>query len=666
MILGLVVIFLSLITGFIFSLGIDFFEKFHIKSVFSIIFGIMLNNWIIFLISLLLGTLNSTSILLALSISTLITFIYFIIFKKRIHENFNKIIKEMKKIGKKNLNISFFIYLFITILWMVTFARGLRYDEYNSIRCIDGFCCDAPFHMAITNSFVYKDNFPPKYPLYHETNMGYPFLNDFYSSILIKGGLSLISSIMIPNILLIYCITSSVYIFFKEIFKKDNKAITISLLIFFFGGIGFMNIISAVSGVKLGSTQLTLDTKNIINSINRIVSYPYFNFTEIFTNIFIPQRSYLIGFPLVLLILWTYYKHFENIKLKHLLVLSIPFGLLPMFHAHSFIFISIITAFIFLFDLKKNFRIYSMFNEKSFKLIKKWIIFGCIVFILSFPQLLWILTQNKQSNFFSFIINDAHWKLDNNLKNPLLNKIIFWIRVMGIPILIAPFGYILMDKKTRKYFIPIILVFLVMNIVRLQPSFGDNNKLTLYFFMFISMMSGKFLSKLFSFNIFSKFIVILLICLICIHSPFYFRQNLFLSQKTTYEENHYKNGYPVLFHWVDREVADWIIKNTDPDSIFLTEDPSNHLVPSLAGRQIVKGVYAWNLGLGSPEIESEIKKIYSIGDCGLVKKYNIDYIYIGSQEKNIATFDFKNSPTFDLIYEKNFDNRNFEIYKVLC
>ncbi|MBL7169612.1 MAG: hypothetical protein ISS48_01165 [Candidatus Aenigmarchaeota archaeon] len=608
----------------------------------------------IFLVSLVFGTLNQISILLSCLILSTIVLLYSIVFRKKLHKNFNKIIKEIKKVRKKDfLKSSFFIYLFITLLWIITFARGLRIDEYDSIRCIDGFCCDAPFHMAITNSFVYKNNFPPKYPLYYETKMVYPFLNDFYSSILIKGGLGLVSSIMIPDILLIYCITSSVYIFFKEVFKKEDKTILISLLIFFFGGIGFMNIISAIFNISMGPTQLSLDNKNLINSINGVVSYPYFNFTEIFTNIFVPQRSYLIGFPLVVLILWIYYKYFENIELKHLLVLSIPYGLLPMFHAHSFIFISIMTAFIFLSDLKRNFRIYSMFNEKSFKLIKKWIVFGCIVFILSFPQLLWILTQNKQPHFFSFVINDAHWKLNNNLKNPLLNGIVFWIRVMGIPILLAPFGYILMDKKTRKYFIPIILVFLAMSVVRLQPSFGDNNKLTLYFFMFISMMSGKFLSKLFSWNILSKFIVILLIFMICIHSPFYFRQNLFISRQ-------------FIFSSFEREVADWIIKNTKSNSIFLTEDTSNHLVPSLAGRQVIKGVYAWNLGLESPEIEHDIKEIYSNGNCRLIRKYDIDYIYIGSDERNIATFDFRNSPNFGLVYSNNFKDNNFEIYKVLC
>lgn len=639
MLVSIIFIAVSFYFGFLLSFYFKSLDTFHKKIAFGIIIGLFFSTWTTYLISFILGELS----FIPISITVLIFVTTSVILTKL---NVKKIKKmKIKKINSKDYH--YFIFVFVFIVWFLFFSLGLRTDSNGNMFCFNGFCSDAPFHMSIINSFIYRNNFPPTYSLYAGVKMAYPFLNDFLSSILIKGGFPLRESIVIPDIILIFSLISFVLFFIYEITK--NKLVTsISMIIFFFGGIGFLNIVTVLLNFPLGPVHLNLDITNF-NSVASVATYPYFNFAEITTNIFHPQRSYLMGFPIAMIILYFFYRNLERFDKKEIFFSGILLGLLPKFHVHSFIVVS----FVYLFLL--------IYKRES-----KWLYFIIPAAILSFPQILSIISQPKGDYFFGFVMNDGFWKSDNPVTSPIINHLIFWIRVMGFPMILGWVGLLMTKKKNIIFFTPFFLLFILMNIVRFQPSFGDNNKITLFFLLFMSIFSAYPLSKIFNKNKISKILVILIVILSCFQFIFIFNQNIIKVQNYKYNNDLYNNGYPFLFNQIDFEVADWIIKNTPEESIFLTSDSNNQLVPSLTGRKIVKGVYAWNLGLRNGAVDNDIREIYQNGKCKSVLRQKVDYVFIGPDEKGIATFNFTNSSNFEKVFDLDKKSAKFEIYKTLC
>lgn len=650
MLLSIILLLLSIIFGFSLSLFFDSNSNLLRRLSFSIVIGIFFSTWTVFIVSFLFLSLSFFTILLSVIILGLLTFfiLKFKLSDKKI-KNFKKRLDPNIKNWKKFIynNKYYLVFIFVLIIYLLHFIIGLRIDQYGNIRCIDGFCSDAAFHMAIETSFLYKNNFPPKYPLYFSTNMGYPFLNDFFSAVLAKGGFPLILSIVVPNILLVFSFVTLTLFFIRDI--TNNKLLTsISFLIFFFCGIGFVNILTTLIGGSFDGARFDLNILNF-NSVNNVVSYNYFNFTEILTNIFIPQRSYLIGFSLAIMILSFFYRNFSksNFNKKDLFFYGIVAGLIPFFHAHSFIVISFTALFIFLYKRKLE-----------------WLYFFIPLVLLSLPQIYWMMEVPKVDYFFGFVYNERFWGADSPVLL-IFKHFIFWVRVMGIPFVLGVIGFFLANKKLRIFFIPFLILFLAANLVRFQPSFGDNNKITLYFLLFMSIFSSFFLERIFKIKYFGKILVLLIIFLTTLQFIFYFNQNIFKAQLQKYDGNYYTNDYPVLFNKVDLDTANWIVYNTNPYSIFLTKDDFNSLV-SLTGRTVVKGVYAWNLGVLINDPENDIRNIYSTGDCKLIEKYGINYILVGRHEAGIATFNFSSSINFIKVYENNERNANIQIFRTMC
>jgi len=682
MIFGIVFLVLSFILGYSISMFFDIKPVLQ-RVAFALTIGLFLSTWVVFTVSFLLLSLSYFSIVISMLVIG--SFSYLLTIKNesksksiKLKQSLNRNLKKielrleniLEKINIKNVSNSlkqspqYLVYFFVLVIYLIHFAAGLRADAYENIKCIDGFCSDAPFHMSIMNSFVYRNNFPPENPLLAGTKLAYPFLNDFLSAILIKAGFPLLLPIVLPNLLFVFSFVTLAFYFIRDVSK--NKLVTsFALLLFFFGGIGFFNIVTILNGNTLGGVEYRLSPD--FNSISSVASYPYFNFAEVLTNIFIPQRSYLVGFPIALIVLTFFYRNAfgaKKLNKKELLLCGTLVGLLPLFHAHSFIILSFVGGVLFLFSRKKE-----------------WLYFIVPLVLFSLPQVLWIMSVPKVDNFFGFVFNDGFWNFDSRLAGfdgiamTTLSHIVFWIRTLGFPFILGTIGIFLMLKKPMKrikeiksillFFVPFALLFIAANVVRFQPSFGNNNKITLYFLLFMCIFSSLLLEKLFKKNIFGKALVILIIFLSSLQFIFYANQNLIIAQRD-YDSESYHGYYPYIFDKIDFTVADWIVKNTDEKSIFLTEDSMNHLVPALSGRSVVKGVYVWDIGVLVNDPEADINQIYASGDCDLAKKYGVDYVFIGPYEASIATYDFSSSSNYARVYELDAKGVKFQIYKVLC
>ena len=63
---------------------------------------------------------------------------------------------------------------------------------------------DLPFHLQVTSSFAFGQNFPPEDPTYAGTGFAYPYLADFVAATFVGLGASLKDAFFLENLLLAF------------------------------------------------------------------------------------------------------------------------------------------------------------------------------------------------------------------------------------------------------------------------------------------------------------------------------------------------------------------------------------------------------------------------------------------------------------------------------
>ena len=602
-----------------FLLGFLFTKIFDLYSFSSVSLGVLFTSWIFFL-SLFLNL----TIYFGFFILVILNLCCFFIYKKK--EKKEKKAEEIKK--SKTGRIIFYLTLLLVVLW---FVEGLRFDSQGNLITYAGFYTDIGWHLGIQNFFAYSKNLKLLFPYFYNTSLYYPFLPDFYIGMLIRSGVDGVVINILLNPILAFFLVFSFYSFSKIVTKDELKA-GFSTFLFFFASAGIFSIITNFFGLS----YCTLPSKPVYSMLDFFFSgdTSVYNFTEVIRNIFSPQRGYLIVFPIDILLLCLL---FERKKPGiYLFILS----LLPFFHSHSFIALSIFS--LLWLKEKKNFKYF-------------------FILLLSIPQIVYILSQPK-SNFFYFVNSEFFCGITNN---PILARLIFWIRAFGPIIITGLIGWCITYKKHKKLFefsVPAILIFLMVNVISLQPSFGDNNKVTLYFLIFLAIFSSFIVEK--------RFLAIIFLILAC--------ENSFFFMYMWFEYGSLFRAQPTLFLKIDFEIAELIKNKTESDSIILSVPAELNRdvyslfnpVAALTGRRSISTMDGYLGSVGIPyekvaKVSGDAYKIYATWNCSLLQKYNISYIFIGRYEKKFITT-YPPYPNFQKIFNITYKSQSYLLYKVNC
>ena len=111
--------------------------------------------------------------------------------------------------------------------------------------------------------------------------------------------------------------------------------------------------------------------------------------------------------------------------------------------------------------------------------------------------------------------------------------------------------------------------------------------------------------------------------------------------------------------------ADWILKNTEKDSVFLTGQQHVNPVASLAGRQIICGsdLYVFFHGLDYRTQAEDCRRYYEHPDEyeDVLQKYHVDYVYVSDYERADFDVDIETiKEQWPLVYE----NGSVRIFRV--
>ena len=546
------------------------------------------------------------------------------------------------------------LYLPLTmIFWFVIFCVLFSKNVFmQSDGIYSSTSTDIPVHYSFITSFVWGENFPHQTPLYAGEKLVYPILSDYLSAFFISMGMNAIQALNYMGIVMCSVLTGLMYFFTLKI-TDSKKVSTLSIfLLYLGGGWGFWKFFERDLPDKgYNFIQAFYQSPDLYTDLFDY-NFQFFNFIIAYL---LPQRSFLFGFPMALIILsllWQAIKDGQKLKKQtdqveeeslvenniknQMLIAGFTAGILPLFHYHSFMSVSIISGFWFL-----------LFFQKSKEYIKDWFYFFIPMTVLAIPQLLMATgTLKKNTETFKPHIG---WMATNN------NYVWFWFKNTGFTFILILEALLSKstDKNIKKMYIPFFALFLAANLISFSPCWiGDNAKILFFWFIGSMPLLALALRNLYNTN---KTVAITILLTLTL-SGF-----LDVSRYTF-------TNIRVFRVWSADAVniAKDIINKTDPKSIFLSA-PVHYSPIYLTGRKVLTGehVHVCTQGIDPFLRELDIKEVFQSNDelvkLKLISKLNPDYIIVGPPELSLMN---NNKTFFDRYFKVFLKTGEETVYQV--
>jgi len=637
---------LGLIISYILSIRLSMLERAFLAFVIGNTFSV----WITFLVTCILGALSTIGIIISIGICISIIIIGVISIAYIRNTSIRRTFTFDEK-DKNKYTIIFFVGIILYLAFMNLYGV-LRPDNAGNLYAFHTVWADYPFHTSVITSFVYEPHFqfPPPYPQFLHTEMHYPFLMDFYSAVLMKGGLDLRFSIIVPNILF----QASLFgLFYYLAYRLTGLKMAgmIGSLIFIFAGLP--------SGLQPAGLHF-------LNPMYAVL---------------MPQRTAMFGLAISFAV---YNLLFESLfgagGRSELFIAGMLTGMMPYIHAHSFM----ATAFVALFLAPASLLLRGDRDNRGRAGLKKLIIILVPLIALALPQILSI-RAGVTENFFNFypgwidenknIITALNWSsipaVIYSAANTTILLLSFWAENAGALIILLCLGIIKARESAKLFFLPFLVLFFITNFVKYQPWYFDNYKVFIHWLAVSAAIAPLSISWVVDelrtrarirtrVRVRYAHLATLSVCVLLIACTVF---------GVIAHVRMIKYDYRV-WSACDREIADWVRDNTAPDGLFLTGSAHNHPITALAGRQRVMGYegWLWSHGLNWTRImrvkrdEIEMYK----GNYQLIKDYGIDYVCIGPYERAFANENhfelnysaFEDRARFRLIYEYGDGDKN--------
>ncbi|MFN8673660.1 MAG: hypothetical protein U0457_16470 [Candidatus Sericytochromatia bacterium] len=643
------------------STGLWSFYKLKIEVSFleKILYGFTINLsaliQLIFVLSFFLG-LNSwvNSLFIAFCIILLIY----------TSKNLFKIKDKIKEDLSNNLNLKKIPIILITIFWGIIFYFLFNNNAFISDKgSLDSSSStDLPFHYALITSFAYTNNFPPETPIYIGKKLIYPFLSDFFSGYLVFNGLPILQSMQYPAIILCTILSLLIYLFTKEITNNEKLSKLAPFLLFLGGGFGFWKFFELDFPSKKYNFLETLKTSSNYYTDMFDSNFQFYNFIIAYL---LPQRSFLFGFPLALIVIILFLKYLKlnpknNEENKKLLILSgITCGIMPLFHLHAFMSTCIITGFWGLFYLFRPILINNNFSDffegqteqlnlkthkNKLKILTIFIYYFIPLFILAIPQILYTLDRVSSGESELFKIHLGWMAKDNNY-------FWFWIKNTGFmfPLIIDLF-FRKNHTNLKILYLPFLFLFILGNTISLSPCWiGDNAKVILFWFIGsipLVITSLNYILKSSKIIFFTIFISLILSSSLDISRNLLTKNNVF----TVWDKD-------------DIKIANKIKKRIEEKAVFITA-PVHYSPIFLTGRKIVLGspLHACTQAL-DPSREKFVKRFFEstdIKEANIILNYfGVNYILLGPPEMKLV----KDITFFDKNFQLFIRTNKYKIYK---
>ncbi len=540
----------------------------------------------------------------------------------------------------------------LVVLITAAFVFGVWRNADGDILFRGNFT-DMGFHMGTVSAFLEQSAFPPFNPQSAGAKLSYHFMSDFFAAILCRGGFSLFYSLKVPMVLWAFALGSLACSVFSVVLRHRVAAICASVL-FFLGHIGVFNLAFGLAGYPVGNGALTPLSWD---SLEDHLTFPYFNFLNVLVDYFQPQLPFLFGFPLaalLLLFLFRQFVHREPAGRSNYFALGLV-AFLPLFHMHTFLVLAPLVVLALATGRTvpaeppggpgggpassapgRAPRWTGLWRQgwrpRSVLIMAATLLLAGAVILLQFA---FLLSQPKAAGFSGFDVPARLGALAEIPDFLHAQRLWFWIRAAGPPFILGLAGFALPsnlrcrardpDGRSRLALLILFVVtsgyFVLINFYRFTPSWGDSNKLFLYWDLVLCLYAGRLLAGWWERSRFGRGAAVSALLLGAV-----------LPSAVEIGVRFWRPP-SVLFTAGDQVAADWIRLNTPPDAIFLTANSYLHYVPALAGRRVVNGAYTRETGFADASVEKTVARAFQEADPQLITALRVTHIMVGPDER---------------------------------
>ncbi|HEX8852435.1 MAG TPA: hypothetical protein VF754_03055, partial [Pyrinomonadaceae bacterium] len=205
--------------------------------------------------------------------------------------------------GEAGGALVFYVCAFV-LSWLV-FAGAMYETPEGIYTSLDNNIGDLPFHTSIITGFVHGDNFPPEHTEFAGVRLTYPFLVDFIAAMFVRAGASLEGALFWQNMTLALALVVLLRRFALKLTGDRVAALFAPLLVLFNGGLGFVLLFREAWARGGGLTGLFGNISDLLADLPHDYTMlgQTYRWGNSLTTLFIPQRSLLLGLPLVLIVL---------------------------------------------------------------------------------------------------------------------------------------------------------------------------------------------------------------------------------------------------------------------------------------------------------------------------------------------------------------------------
>ncbi|HEY3997306.1 MAG TPA: hypothetical protein VGO93_00480 [Candidatus Xenobia bacterium] len=307
----------------------------------------------------------------------------------------------------------------------------------NSDSCL----FDLPVHMQFYGSFAWGGNYPPHDPEFADQHLAYPFLADFEAATLWPLGLDVTAAFPAQWFVLTFslcCLLHGLTLAFTE---RLSAALAASWLALLNGGLGGLWLLIAPGPLY---EHLRVDPT---------YGGPFW-FGNLLTQYLINQRSFLFGFPIVVLVVTIWWQarplpprqRGAAMAVAGVLTACCPF-------AHSYSMVVLVGL--------------AVLESLLFRDVRAWAIYLGVTGVLAAPQMPWFRGMNL-GTFFAW---EPGWMQTNGW-------VLLWIDNLGLFIPVLLFAlWRTGNASKRLFYVPVAMLFVIANLFRISPQLMDNMKI---------------------------------------------------------------------------------------------------------------------------------------------------------------------------------------------
>ncbi|MBV8993795.1 MAG: hypothetical protein JO287_08860, partial [Pseudonocardiales bacterium] len=228
-----------------------------------------------------------------------------------------------------------------TLRWAILWAGALTYDGQGLWANQINIWGDWALHLGDVTSFAYGDNFPPQNTRYAGGPLAYHYLTSITCAAAVKLGMDPVGALTLHSFIFCILLLLGLYTFALRL-TQDRDAAGVGTGLFLLGGsLGWLVIAGDMNKSKdiLGTLQNQPWDQGIQNNDG-------FYWQNMFFALIEPQRGYLYGLPLALLILTLLLVAAQRWEWKLFGVAGLIAGMLPFAHTSTLVALALITPFV--------------------------------------------------------------------------------------------------------------------------------------------------------------------------------------------------------------------------------------------------------------------------------------------------------------------------------